>query len=112
MKVIPAQGWGEMMGMAQDPEADLELVAQDERPDRQEDVVERDTDDGGYDAAPGEQRDTHGAERLESENRKEAEKDADRGAPRNGMWCVLGIQKFMKLPYVGLDAAFGEHADC
>ena len=85
------------MRIAQNPESDLKLVAQNQRPDGQQNIVERDPDYRSDQTASCDVRPSHGSEGFQSEDRNKSKEDTKSRSPCNGMWCVFGIKQIVEL---------------
>ena len=76
------------MRTAQEPKAYLELPPQDDRPDRQQDIVKSYRKGGRQFAATEKPSHEDGQQRLEAPERSEPEEDANGDSPCNGMRSV------------------------
>ncbi len=93
MEMFDGQLRRQPMGPADNEKPDLELPPEDERAERNEDIVQSDDEDGGEFAAPKEPGCQDREQGLEAEEGGETEDDADRDAASDGVRGVANLRE-------------------
>jgi hypothetical protein len=100
-----------MVGMAENPKAEIIFPSQDDRPDGSEDVVEGNGDDGGEFAAPEHPGEEEGKQCLEAGEWSKSPKDAECHAAGDGMRSIPKLVELLGLVFYELSEV-GEGFHC